>query len=267
MLPEKPMPIEAITVLARRTHSGQKDGACRSRPGHLIHLIDAGEYMLTTNGRRYHMTPGDMVYYHECEEVRWGAMGSKVTFSTIGFYAPCLQPPPVTRRKFPSTPRLRKLFDRAIRLGNESADFGRDLRLYGCLLEMLAELPLSRSRPAATDPASALWWRIESELRSRGRYRPSLEDLAGQFRRGVSTISRSCRKATGMSPLQRIRALRMEHARGLLLYSGRNVSETAQELGYGRVCEFSRDLRGWFGVPPTQVTAHTLPVSGKRVRR
>jgi AraC-like DNA-binding protein len=194
-------------------------------------------------------------------------MGSEVTFCTIGFYAPSLSPPPVTQRKFPSSPELRRLFARAVALGADSANWRRDLRLYAVLLEMLAELPLAHSAPAATDPGADLWWAIESDLRAAGRYRVSLGELADESRRSISTISRSCRRATGMSPLQRIRALRMEHARGLLLYSDRNVSQTAADLGYPRVCEFSRDLRGWFGVPPTALTQHTQPVASKRVRR
>jgi AraC-like DNA-binding protein len=203
------------------------------------------------------MTPGDMVYYHECEQVRWQAMGEPVTFYTIGFYAPTLAGPPVTRRKFASTPTLRKLMRRAWRLSERGADLRRDLRIYGCLLEMLSALPVTAGEPAGVDPAAELWWQVERGLRSAGRYRPRLTDLAEETGRSVSTLSRACRRATGMSPIQRIRALRMEHARGLLLYSGLNVSETAERLGYPRVCEFTRDLTGWFGVSPSRLTDST----------
>lgn len=59
--------------------------------------------------------------------------------------------------------------------------------------------------------------------------------------------------AVGISPVRRIKQLRMEMARGLLTYSRASISEIATQVGYERVNEFSRDIRKAFGMSPSLI--------------
>jgi transcriptional regulator GlxA family with amidase domain len=66
------------------------------------------------------------------------------------------------------------------------------------------------------------------------------------------TTNRACKAATGVSPVQRLRDLRMTHARGLLQHTDLPVTEVAFRVGYARVQEFSRDFRKRYGHTPRE---------------
>jgi AraC-like DNA-binding protein len=53
--------------------------------------------------------------------------------------------------------------------------------------------------------------------------------------------------------MRRIQTVRMEEARGLLLFSTLNVTQVAEYLGYPRLHEFSREFSQYFGAPPSRV--------------
>jgi len=73
--------------------------------------------------------------------------------------------------------------------------------------------------------------------------------LAGMSTR---TTNRACKAATGMSPVQRLRELRMTHARGLLQHTDLPVTEVAFRIGYARVQEFPRDFKKRYGHTPRE---------------
>ncbi|MBF0246333.1 MAG: helix-turn-helix domain-containing protein [Planctomycetes bacterium] len=239
-----------ITRVARLEHEAHVGTICRSRPGHLIHLIDKGSYRLTTNGRSYELHPGDIIYYHDGEDVVWHASAEIVVFYAVGFFAPSLKPPPLEARHLPSTPALRSCFYAAHRASLEKPGVKRDLAVYAAVHELVGSLPLEMGQTGVMERGAEVWWELERRLRQEKNYRPTLRELSEQCGRHPATLSRSCHIATGLSPLKRVQALRMEEARGHLVYGGRNVTETAGILGYGRMHEFSREYSGYFGVPP-----------------
>ncbi len=245
------IPMEMVTVVARLRIAAGRVAHVVSRPGHLIHLIESGRYRVTSNGRTYDMRPGDMIYYHDGEDVSFRT-GEDVQFLTVGFYAPEVLPPPVESRKFRSTPRLRKLYRQALSSSLMSEGLKRDSLVSARVLEIIACLPLEIGGPGQIDPACRLWWDIEGWVRRNKLYRASMADIGNRWLRSASTITRSCRKATDSSPLRRIASLRMEEARGMLQYSNLSVTEIAERLGYPRMHEFSREFSKHYGVPPSR---------------
>ncbi len=67
-----------------------------------------------------------------------------------------------------------------------------------------------------------------------------------------STINRRIRRAAGMSAKEYQIGTRIRKAKGLLLYSGKTVTEIAAECGYSDVCFFSRQFRLKTGFHPSE---------------
>lgn len=249
-----PAPVEAVVGVWQFVREPFfRSTAARSLPGHLLHLITAGHYRLQANGREYHVGAGDMVYYHESEAVEWHGDASRVVFYSVGFVAPQLPPLPIERRVFRASSRMRRTFARLF----EAWEAGRQQRpwtVYARLADLVDEIQqagLTASVDAA--PASAsLWWHAESVARQRRLFRPTLEQLCRGSGASRGTLIRACRKATGTTPIQRLREIRMEEARGLLQYAHLNVTQIAEYLGYGRIHEFSRDFTAFHGRPPRE---------------
>lgn len=218
-----------------------------------------GAYDLTTNGRKYRLKKDDVIYYHDGEDVLWEDAGQFVEFIPFGFFAPSFEPPPTDKRCFSSTPAMRAAFHEAAEIAESSEfteGFRRDLLLFSCLFRILAELPWELGQAGQVALGAELWWEIERWLRSTHRYRITLKDICRHTGRSASTVSRSCRLATDLSPMNRIKALRMDAGRGMLMYTERNVSEVADYLGYPRIHEFSREFSQFYGQPPSSLQAN-----------
>lgn len=76
----------------------------------------------------------------------------------------------------------------------------------------------------------------------------AIVELAGTSERSTNRI---CPADTGMAPVQRLRELRLNHARGLLQHTDLGVTEVAFRVGYARVQEFSRDFKKRFSQTPS----------------
>ena len=128
----------------------------------------------------------------------------------------------------------------------------RHLRSFARLQELLLEvLPLD-TQQHRSDRQSQLWWEIEAKVRADLSQSIDLEWLQEVGRCSERSIGRACQLATGMSPMKRIKELRLSFARGLVQYSQRSMTEIALDVGYPRVQELSRDYRRRFGVTPRQ---------------
>jgi transcriptional regulator GlxA family with amidase domain len=128
----------------------------------------------------------------------------------------------------------------------------RHLRAHALLLEILLELLPESTPPLRSDLPTRLWWNIEAIFRSDLSQPMSMAILQKIVRRNQQNIIRACRFAVGMSPMKRIKQVRLNYARGLVQCSKLSMSEIAYRVGYGRVQEFSRDYRRHFGVVPTE---------------
>ena len=92
-------------------------------------------------------------------------------------------------------------------------------------------------------------------------YRESLsvEDLATENAMSVSAFHRAFKRVTGDSPLQYLKKIRLEKARGLLVVQDMRVNAVAFEVGYESPSQFSREFKRYFRVPPSE--AHSLAYS------
>jgi AraC-like DNA-binding protein len=227
----------------------------RSLPGHLLHLVIRGEYALRTNAREYAIRPGDVIYYHETEEVEWLGNSRPVVFYSVGFLAPELRPLPVDTRVFPSTPALRAAFADLYAASLLPRGPARALRIHAQMLGIVLQVESWRSIADPERPAGASsWWDLERLLRERRLFRPTLDELAHIVHRSRASIVRDCRAATGQSPMRRLREMRMAEARGLLRFSTLNVTQVSRYLGYPRVHEFSREFARFHGRPPSALS-------------
>jgi AraC-like DNA-binding protein len=90
----------------------------------------------------------------------------------------------------------------------------------------------------------------------------SLADLAEAAHLSVDHFGRVFRTLTGVSPMQRLRVLRMEQARRLLGRGGMRVGEVARSVGFEDPYHFSRVFRQVMGVCPRMVyVRHQVPAS------
>ncbi len=81
----------------------------------------------------------------------------------------------------------------------------------------------------------------------------SVRDLAEAVSMSESGFAHMFKAATGVSPLQFLKQLRMEQARRLLL-GGSNVSEAADSVGYSSLSHFISEFKRYFGKSPKVYT-------------
>ncbi len=231
-----------------------------STPGHLLHLVLTGGYILTAGGRRYDIASGDIIHYHEAEEVVWEGDERHVSFYSLVLSAPTLPPLPAERRVFPATPAALCAFEEVARQAQEPPGWRRDALLLAAALALAVEVFPAALAPDLLDSEAGMgWWELESRLRRGGRLRASMKELARLSQQSPAAIARACHKATGLSPMRRLRAARMDLARGLLRYSPLGIGEVAKHLGFQRVHEFTREFTRAQGQAPTEFRLHPGP--------
>lgn len=247
-----PSPIESIRLVERfaRRQPGFTFTAT-SLPGHLIHLVVEGEVEQVCNGRRQHLVPGAVVWYHEDEWVEGRVLRAPWVYYSVNFAAPTLSPPDFAQRLVPDRAPLEKIFAALHAAWCRPPSWQRDCLCQAHLLALIAGLNAhDANRPPAT-PAGKLWWEVESWARQHIDRALTLDELCAQSGRSPNTLARACRDAVGLAPMKRLKQIRLSLARGLVLYSDLNMTEIAWRVGYGRVHEFSRDYRKAYGRPPT----------------
>lgn len=247
-----PSPVETIRLVERfeRREPGFTFTAT-SLPGHLIHLVVAGEVGQTCNGRRQHLRPGTVVWYHEDEWVEGRVLRAPWIYYSVNFAAPTLSPPDFDQRLTTGRAGLSKTFAALHAAWRSNPALQRDCLCQSHLLALIAGIDAHRgNRPPAT-PAGKLWWEVESWARQHIDRALTLDELCAHSGRSANTLARACREAVGLAPMKRLKQIRLSLARGLVRHSDLNMTEIAQRIGYGRVHEFSRDYRKAHGAPPT----------------
>jgi len=76
----------------------------------------------------------------------------------------------------------------------------------------------------------------------------TVEDLADLAGMSTPVFHRAFRNMTGSSPLQYLKATRLNRAKGLIVAEGTPVGEAARQVGYENTAHFSRAFRKHFGV-------------------
>ena len=225
-----------------------------SLPGHLVHVVVRGRVEQTVSGVRQKVGSGDAVWYHENEEVYGQVVEAPWTFYTVSFFAPTLSPPPFPLRVkavgAATIARMETLLD--VWRNTSAAATTRHIRVHALLLEILLELLPESVQAFRVDSVTQLWWELEAKVRGDLSHPIDMAFLERISRRSQRTVVRACQLAVGMSPMKRVKEIRLSYSRGLVQLSDLTMSEIAFRIGYGRVQEFSRDYHRQFGIAPTE---------------
>ncbi len=246
--------IQGVVLVDQLTRPRPSSFHAPSLPGHLIHLVIQGEVEQQVNGQIQHLVPGTAVWYHENEAVQGRILKAPWSFYTVNFMAVRLSPPPFEQRVWKAEPAMETRFHALLEAWRDAAatPIARHIRVFARLLDLLSEaMPLTNASHRA-DASTHLWWEIEAKLRE-DLGQPIdlrfLQSLAGQSRH---SIVRACHLAIGVSPMKRVKEMRLSYARGLVLHSRMSMTEIALRVGYSRVQELSRDYSQAFGHTPTE---------------
>lgn len=79
-----------------------------------------------------------------------------------------------------------------------------------------------------------------------------ISTLAEEEDMSVSSYHSHFKKITSYTPLQYIKKIRLNKAKDLIENKGLQVNNTAYEVGYVSVSQFSRDFKSYFGYPPKE---------------
>jgi len=127
--------------------------------------------------------------------------------------------------------------------------YGFNLAVSGMLTQLLALL--LRGLSSRTEKARKLT-RKAAESLSEGACNcgQSIGEMAAKSALSKSHFRRLYKKAYGLSPREAALKARMRHACELLVYSGLNISEVAERLGYSNPHNFSRAFAKEIGLAP-----------------
>ncbi len=247
-----PSPVESIRLVDQLSYQGPaRSFQATSLPGHLLHLVVSGEVEQTCNGRRQHLTPGCVVWYHEDEWVEGRVIRKPWIYYTVNFSAPTLAPPDFEARLISDQSHLQDAFSTLNSHWRKAPSRQRDFQCQAQLLQLIATINPHIGQQSSVTPNGRLWWEVESWARRQIERSVTLGDLCDQFHRSANTLARACTEAVGLTPMKRLKQIRLSLARGLVHYSELTMSEIASKVGYARVHEFSRDYRKAFGLPPS----------------
>jgi AraC-like DNA-binding protein len=130
---------------------------------------------------------------------------------------------------------------------------GLDCRLgqqwMACILEELFAVAGKRVKSAVGHHSQAVDEFCEGVRLNPGR-RVSVAEIAARLHFSVDHFIRIFRQARGVTPGEFVVNTRIEAAASLLLFTGRSVSEIADELGYCDSFHFSRQFRQRMGLSP-----------------
>jgi len=225
-----------------------------SLPGHLIQLTRTGSTTHEVGGRRYELSAGHLIWFHEDEWVKIHVQKAPWSFYTLNFIAPSLSPPPFEQRVRQVGAPVQRRFESLLkRWRDTTVPAGvRHMRVQAGVLNLLADLGPPEGRDVSgLDPRTALWWQIETRMRRNIDQPIDLEEMVQWSHKSRATIARSCQAAVGVAPMKRVKQIRLSLARGLVQRSDWSITQIAQSIGYTRVHEFSRDYRKHFGLAPT----------------
>lgn len=135
----------------------------------------------------------------------------------------------------------------------------RDARLVGPLVERELIHRLLQSDQRALVRRIGLRDRAVSEvlaaIETRYAERLSIGDLARSVHLGVSSLHHRFKAATGTSPLQFLKKVRLREARRLMIERRFDAASAAYAVGYASASQFSRDYARAYALPPRRDVA------------
>ena len=245
--------IQCVVLVDQVTRDVPGPYESASLPGHLIHLVTEGRVEQRSGGAFQQIGPGTAVWYHENQAVSGRVLEAPWTFFTVNFVARWLAPPPVHQRLIPADAEIQERMQRLLAAWRDPAAPAtrRHVRVHALLLSIIERLLPESTAGHRIDSPTELWWEIEAWLRGRLDRAIDLRFLEKHSGHSRQAINRACHYAVGMSPMHRIKEIRLRYAQGLVLHSQMPMTQIALSIGYGRVQEFSRDYHKRFGITPS----------------
>ncbi|MDQ0719219.1 AraC-like DNA-binding protein [Paenibacillus sp. W4I10] len=81
-----------------------------------------------------------------------------------------------------------------------------------------------------------------------------IDEMASKSGMAINTFHRQFKRATGLSPIQFQKQLRLLEARNLIAYEGYAVASAAYQVGYQSPSQFNREYSRFFGSSPARDT-------------
>lgn len=224
-------------------------------PGHQLNVVKKGRVRAECSGRSYELQPGSVIWFHDAEPYRGRVVKGPWVYYTLNFVAPSLPPPDFEHRCLQlGGTRLLDELEKLLKAWQDVSvpHLVRTMRVQAALLQVLVILITPSQRTIHFGEETSLWWQLENELRKDLGRPIDMRLLCQLSNRSRATIIRSCERAVGMSPLKRVKRIRLSMAHGLVILSRLTISEIATRVGYARVHELSRDYHKEFGATPTE---------------
>lgn len=100
----------------------------------------------------------------------------------------------------------------------------------------------------------------------RDNYTKSIDigEIAAETGMAINTFHRQFKRATGLSPIQFQKQLRLLEARNLIAFEGYAVASAAYQVGYQSPSQFNREYSRLFGAPPARDTENLRRIEDAR---
>ncbi len=100
----------------------------------------------------------------------------------------------------------------------------------------------------------------------RGNFMSAIDigELAAKTGMAINTFHRQFKRATGLSPIQFQKQLRLLEARNLIAFEGYPVASAAYHVGYQSPSQFNREYSRFFGSPPARDTQNLRRIESTR---
>jgi len=192
-----------------------------------------------------------MLYYYGSEEVLWEGDESEVDFYSAGFMGtaiPVLSPEDrIIKAPIDIKNKWDKLWEASM---NPDLNKGAVLS-YSILLDILAPI-FWKDEIQDLQKGSRTWQKIEKQIRSGKLYHITPEQLAEHVGYSRTSLYNLCRDEIGSTPIQHLKKIRTEEAKGLLKFTDMRIGEISDLLGYKRIHDFSREFKKVSGVSPKE---------------
>jgi len=212
-----------------------------SPPGHTIHYMVEGEYMLTLNHKTESVRKGDLVYYAGNEPLHYHGGSQPVVMYSVNFSFPNVPVLSGNRRIFQFSENFTEIFKTLYLSFHQTDNTPLSLEAFAGLNGILRKMYEREAVPFPNNGA-AQWKEIEILIRTERKFRIKPSELSSHLGISSSTLYRMCLRETGKSPEKKIKEIRMNEAKKMLRYSGLNISGIAAYLGFPRIHEFSREF-------------------------
>jgi AraC-like DNA-binding protein len=239
-----------VFALARDYRNGDRVPPHKHSIGQVLHTL-RGVMLVDTPGQAWAIPPGRGLWLPP-GTIHSFVMSGRVSVRTLYVRPPHTSMLPASPFVVDINPLVRELIIRAAQL-DENAPPKQSADLIARLA--LAELACApREEFALVLPQTALMKRFAALVREDPADQRTLEDIAVALGTSGKTLARRCAAETGLTPEQWRRQARLLAARALL-QSGRSVTRTAADVGFGSASSFTSSFRLAYGIKPSRLKA------------